>query len=482
MLCQLIAGIRCQTYDRTRSQCPLPLAGIWLLLLMPVQSIAASYYVDSVNGNDSNSGLSEGSALRSVSRLNSISLNPGDSVFFRKGQSFGGTLDISDDGSGGNPIRVGAWGSGPVPVLFGVLVSGDHIVIEDLVVDHQKSDSDAIRVRGGRYCVLRNLEVRNGTRDAIDADAADGLLIDNVEIHHFLNGTFGSEDDAHGVVVTNTVGVTIRNSDIHHVSGDSFQADPNRSPGNISNDIVIEDSVLWTGPLQDDFNAGWRAGDSPGENAVDTKVLTSGYENEIRMSLSLVNVTSYGFTAIPEISNRAAFNLKEKINAVVDRVTVYDSEIAFRIRGGRGNADTMIANAVIYDVDRAIRAEDGLENLRVYNSTFGNGISQQLHHAGGGGGTGSWDWRNNAFIGSKPPEAAHASNMVATSSDFVAAGQRNYQLSSTSSLNGAGVTLNAVTHDRNGQPRVVPYDSGAFEYPVTGAVVKPNPPTNLTVQ
>src|SRR5690606_11400451 len=127
----------------------------------------------------------------SVSRLNSISLNPGDSVFFRKGQSFGGTLNISDDGSGGNPIRVGAWGSGPIPVLFGVRGSGDHIVIEDLVVDHQKSDSDAIRVRGGRYCVLRTLAVRNGTRDAIGADAADGLLIDNVEIHHFLNGTFG---------------------------------------------------------------------------------------------------------------------------------------------------------------------------------------------------------------------------------------------------------------------------------------------------
>ena len=60
----------------------------------------------------------------------------------------------------------------------------------------------------------------------IDAADADNLLIENCHIHHFLKGSFNQQADAHGIVVTGTQGVTIRNTEIHHVSGDSFQADP----------------------------------------------------------------------------------------------------------------------------------------------------------------------------------------------------------------------------------------------------------------
>ncbi|HEX6996410.1 MAG TPA: right-handed parallel beta-helix repeat-containing protein [Gammaproteobacteria bacterium] len=442
-----------------------------------VPATAAVYYVDSVSGNDSNSGLATSSALRSISKVNSLPLAPGDSVLFRRGQSFSGSLDLQRSGSSGSPITIGAWDTGSDPVVFEIVLRGDHIVVENLLVDHQKNASDAIRIRGARNCVIRDVEVRNGTRDGIDVDGADGLVIDNVEIHHFLNGSYGSEDDSHGIAVTNTDGITVRNSNIHHVSGDSLQVDPNRVPGSISNNIRIEDSVLWTGPLQEDFNSGWRAGNSPGENAIDTKVLQSGYENEIRMNITLVNVTAYGWSAVPEISNRAAFNLKEKITAVLDRVTVYDSEIAFRVRGSLGNANTTIQNAVVYDVGTAIRAEDGVANLKVYNSTFGNGIGRVLQHAGASSGTDTWDWRNNAFIGSKPTEASHATNLVASASDFVAAGQHDYELKAGSSLIDRGTTIAGVSVDRDGNARSGTPDVGAYEYSSGGpAAAAPNPP------
>lgn len=438
---------------------------------------AAVYYVDSASGNDSNSGLATNAALRSVAKVNSLPLGPGDSVLFRRGQSFSGTLDVQRSGASGRPITIGAWDTGSDPVLFEIVLRGDYIVVENLLVDHQKSASDAIRIRGSRNSIIRNVEVRNGTRDGIDIDGADGLLIENVEIHHFLNGSFGSEDDSHGIAVSNTDGLTIRRANIHHVSGDSLQVDPNRVPGSISNNIRIEDSVLWTGPLQENFNSGWRAGDSPGENAIDTKVLQSGYENEIRMNITLVNVTAYGWTAVPQISNRAVFNLKEKINAVLDRVTVYDSEIAFRVRGSLGNANTTIRNAVIYNVGTAIRAEDGVQNLKVYNSTFGNGINRILHNAGSSSGTGTWDWRNNAFVGSKPTEASHATNVVASASDFVAAAQHDYRLKAGSSLIDRGTTISGVTVDRDGNPRSGTPDAGAYEYSTGGpALAPPNPP------
>jgi len=441
-------------------------------LFLALSAEAAVYYVDGANGNDSNTGLSESAALRTAERVSSLTLAPGDRVLFRRGQSYSGDLDVDDDGSDANPIVIGAWGSGNAPVLSGMTIRSDYVVVEDLIVDRRKEAADAIRVRGGRNVVLRNLTVRNGTRDGIDAADADGLLVEDVEIHHFLNGSFGSADDAHGVVITGTKGATIRRANIHHVSGDSLQTDPNRAPGNISDDILIEDSTLWTGPLEADFNEGWRTGDSPGENAIDTKVLTSGYENEIRMRIRLVNVTAYGWTAVPQIPNRAAFNLKEKIEAVVDRVTVYDSEIAFRVRGANGNANTTITNTVIYDVDKAIRAEDDVANLKIYHTTFGHDIGQQLQLAGGSGGTGTWDWRNNAFVGQKPTQASDATNLVASASDFVASNERNYALAAGSSLIGKAVSLPGIVSDRTGAQRSAPFDVGAYEHGANAAPPK----------
>lgn len=444
------------------------------LLILPIQLLAATFYVDSISGNDSNNGLSEASAFQSVSHVNSLTLTAGDSVLFRRGQSFDGVLDVNESGSGSAPITFGAWGSGEDPTVYEISLSGDYLVVGDLVVDHRKDASDAIRIRGARNCILRNMVVRNGTRDAIDADQADGLLVEDVEIHHFLNGSYGSKDDSHGLAITNTNGITIRRANIHHVSGDSLQSDPNRSPGQISDNILIEDSELWTGPLEEDFNSGWQAGNSPGENAIDTKVLQSGFANEIRMKITLRNVIAHGWTAVPEISNRAAFNLKEKISAELNRITVYDSEIAFRVRGALGNAETLIANAVIYDVGIAIRAEDDLTDLRVYNSTFGHGVAEQLRHAGGSGGVSSWDWRNNAFVDSKPNEASDPTNIVATESDFIAVNDRNYALSPTSILVDAGAEISIVNADRDGNPRSAPYDTGAYE--LQNAGTRPNPP------
>ncbi|MEO1036284.1 MAG: right-handed parallel beta-helix repeat-containing protein [Pseudomonadota bacterium] len=441
---------------------------------------AATYYVDDSAGNDSNDGLSQSSALRSVTAAGALSLRPGDSVFFRRGQDFAGTLSISDNGNQSEPIRISAFGGGNErPVLFGLSISGDWVTVDGIDIDHEKDGSDAIRVRGGRSLVFRNMEVRNGTRDAFDVDNADGLLVEDVEIHHFLNGSFGSEDDSHGLAITNTDGVTIRRTNIHHVSGDSIQADPNRKPGGIATNILVEDSVFWTGPLSSPFNSGWPAGASPGENALDTKVLKTGFENEIRMKITLRNITAYGWTAVPEISNRAVFNLKEKIDAELDRVTVYDSEIAFRVRGSLGNADTRISNAVVYDVGTAIRAEDNVTGLEVLNSTFGDGIDRMLRHAGGSGGTGSWTMLNNAFLSSKPSEAGDSSNVVAQSSDFVNPSSRNYALAAGSSLINQGVAVNGVTLDREGAARVAPFDIGAYEF--GNAIVRPNPPV-LTAQ
>ncbi len=444
---------------------------------LETRRVLATYFVDAIDGDDLNTGDSQTAPWASLSKLESTTLEPGDEVFFRRGSTWDAPLTVSDSGTASEPITFGVYGDGQSPILQRLTVRGGFTHFEELTVDRARLSGDAVRVRNAHSVVLRDMVVRNGTSDGIDATDVDGLLIDGLHIHHFLNGSFTDQRDAHGIVIADTRGVTIRNTDIHHVSGDSFQADPDRDR-QITTDILIEDSHFWTNPLEEDFNDLWFAGQRPGENAVDTKVVKDDWESAERMKITIRNVLAHGWVADGFIGNRAAFNMKEKIEAVFDGVTVYDSEIGFRLRGSRGNANVTIQNAVMHDLDKAIRAEDDLANLNVYHSTFGDGITRQLQFAGGDGGRDSWDVRNNAFLDSVPGVASDPSNRLATPSDFLDVAANDYQLSANSTLIDAGVTIETVSADRDGtaRPQGPEVDVGAYE------AVQPNDATAPQVE
>ena len=85
-------------------------------------SISASerfFYVDSALGNDANSGDSESSAWKSLAKVNSQNLQPGDSVLFKKGLIYEGALELTASGTESNPINFGTYGSGSLPAFTG---------------------------------------------------------------------------------------------------------------------------------------------------------------------------------------------------------------------------------------------------------------------------------------------------------------------------------------------------------------------------
>ncbi|MDG2222825.1 MAG: right-handed parallel beta-helix repeat-containing protein, partial [Rubripirellula sp.] len=423
-----------------------------------------TYYVDSVDGDDALSGDAEASAWKSLTRLEQQSLSPGDQVFFRRGSNWNDRLDVASSRSASEPIVFDAYGTGDLPVINEIDVDGSFTALQNLVVDHGKQSGDAIQVRSATGVTLRDMVVRNGTSDGIDVDKADGLLIDGLLIHYSLAGSFTVQADAHGIVATDTDGLTIRNTEIHHVSGDSFQADPDRDT-DITTNVLIEDSHFWTSPLEADFSSSWLAGQRPGENAIDTKVVKDNWETVPRMKMTVRNVTAHGWQKDSDISNKAVFNIKEKVDVVFDGVTVYDNEIAFRLRGTRGKADVTIINGAIHDNETAIRAEDDLANLTVLNTTFGDGVGTTLQFAGGSGGTSSWNLKNNAFLAGKPSVASDASNLTATSSDFVETTTGDYHLAAGSALIDAGTTLAEVPVDRDetARPQGTGFDVGSYE-------------------
>jgi myo-inositol-hexaphosphate 3-phosphohydrolase len=102
----------------------------------PATATAKSYYLDAVNGSDSNAGTSLADAWRSLGRASQATFQPGDHLLLRRGQTFSGSLSVSESGASGSPIFIAAFGSGTRPVVTAgsscVKVSGSYVVVQSL--------------------------------------------------------------------------------------------------------------------------------------------------------------------------------------------------------------------------------------------------------------------------------------------------------------------------------------------------------------
>lgn len=90
------------------------MTAILLGALLPLRLVQAQgvvvYYVSASTGNDSNNGLSAGAPFKSVTKVNSLALQPGDSVLFKCGDVWrADPLTIVKSGASGKPITFGSY-------------------------------------------------------------------------------------------------------------------------------------------------------------------------------------------------------------------------------------------------------------------------------------------------------------------------------------------------------------------------------------
>ena len=97
-----------------------------LLIIFSLSSIAnnsfqtgVTYYVDNTNGSDDNNGKSVISPWKTIEKVNSFSFTAGDSVLFKRGSVWIGSLVPKTNGNSTAKIIFGAYGTGSLPVIKG---------------------------------------------------------------------------------------------------------------------------------------------------------------------------------------------------------------------------------------------------------------------------------------------------------------------------------------------------------------------------
>lgn len=78
-----------------------------------------TYYVDATSGNDNNTGTTPQSAWKTLTKVNSITYQPGDKILMKAGERWTGRLRPLGSGVEGNPITIGQYGTGSKPLIQG---------------------------------------------------------------------------------------------------------------------------------------------------------------------------------------------------------------------------------------------------------------------------------------------------------------------------------------------------------------------------
>lgn len=127
-----------------------------------VNETVVTYYVDATAGDDLNDGKSAETALKTIYRVNQLKLEPGDMLFFKRGEVFEGELEIQAEGTKKQPIVIDAYGEAEAkPVIKG-----------------NESSMYAAHIYNSTYLTFQNLEIVNkGTELA----GRCGLALDLLE-------------------------------------------------------------------------------------------------------------------------------------------------------------------------------------------------------------------------------------------------------------------------------------------------------------
>ena len=179
------------------------LISLFFLLVNKVNG--ASYYIDSFNGNDSNNTNSISTPWKNISKINSLTLIPGDKIFLKSGSVWNGQqLKFKGSGTLLNPIIINKYSTGSTP-----LINGNGLVGQGVVYLYNQ-----------QYIEINNLEITNYPTLMPSSTNPDSIFF----IGLYQNGTNSYGGDRRGImVVLDNYGtanhIYLKNLNIHHIKG-----------------------------------------------------------------------------------------------------------------------------------------------------------------------------------------------------------------------------------------------------------------------
>ncbi len=159
----------------------------------PSSQSGVTYYVSSSTGDDDNNGLSEGAPFATIGKVNSLTLQPGDRVLFKCGDTWQAQqLVISQSGTEAVPIVFGSYPdgcankpsiSGSRPITGWTVYSGN-IYQADLSAGAFPLGINQLFRSGQRLTLGRwpNLDAGNGGYSFVDGHSAGGNQITDNEL------------------------------------------------------------------------------------------------------------------------------------------------------------------------------------------------------------------------------------------------------------------------------------------------------------
>ncbi len=139
------------------------------------------YYIDSVNGDDSNSGTDIKKPVKTIAGLKDLNIKAGTHFLFKNGGEYESTVTLTCSGTKENPVVISSYGEGEKAVLY------------------TNEKTEVIRLFDCSYVTVSNLHIKapNGGGIWIDTQnqTSEGIIIDNVYFTDMQNYKVHSRDD-----------------------------------------------------------------------------------------------------------------------------------------------------------------------------------------------------------------------------------------------------------------------------------------------
>jgi hypothetical protein len=186
-----------------------------IFLPLVSKQCGSCFFVDSVNGSDSNPGTSEEKPWQTLAPVHATTFSPGSIVYFKRGSAWSGGLVIDDSGTAGRPILFTTYGAGNTPVFSNpgssdnrtraVRIKGDYIILEGIMTQDAYEAGVEI-TEGADYNIVRDVEATQVGIGILIYGQHNLITRNYIHDLHMVRNTPGGNDDygAMGIVLSDS--------------------------------------------------------------------------------------------------------------------------------------------------------------------------------------------------------------------------------------------------------------------------------------